>query len=356
RTHREKSASSFGLIALIFVLVNLGAYIRSYDLFGNPLGMSQEVSIRQPQIDYKYSNDIFSAPQLVSNLVRNTALHLSTPFDSVNSILAGLIRSFHGWLGISADDPRTTWGGIKFGLTRLQFNEITDGNLLHLILSAVSLLLILLNPGRNKGLTVYSLCVLSAFAIFCFYLKWQPYFSRLHLPLFVLFAPVLGTLGDRIDRNWIPKALSVILLVAAMPWVLWGYSRPLLGQQNILNMSRTSMYFRSRPPVFQKDYSLAVQFVSDESQGQCSQVGIYLDHNDYEYPLWLLLAQKTVLPLSIESVQVHNISKEASSSFPEFTPCAIFVINNLRQGTMQVNGTLYAQAWTSEVFSVFLPK
>ncbi len=356
RTHREKSAYGFGLIALIFVLVNLGAYTRSYDLFGNPLGMSQEVSIRQPQIDFKYSNDVFSVPQLASNLVRNTALHLSTPFDSVNTILAGVIRSFHGWLGISADDPRTTWAGIKFGLIPLQFNEITDGNLLHLLLGAVGLLLILLNPGRNKILTVYSLCALSGFAIFCFYLKWQPYFSRLHLPLFVLFAPALGTLGSRIDRTWIPKAISVVLLIGAMPWVLWGYSRPLLGPQNILNMSRTSLYFRSKPPVFQKDYSLAVQYVADESQGHCSQVGLYLDHNDYEYPLWVLLAQKTDLPLSVESVQVHNISRRSSSSFPGFTPCAIFVINNLRQGSMQVNGTLYAQAWTSEVFSVFLPK
>ena len=311
RTHRVKSAYAFGLIALIFLLINLGTYMRNYDLFGNPLGMSREVSIRQPQIDYKYSNDVFSAPQLISNLVRNTALHLTTPFDPVNSILAGLIRSFHGWLGISADDPRTTWGGTKFGLAPLQFNENTDGNLLHLILGAVSLLLILVNPGRNKGLTIYALCVLSGFAVFCFYLKWQPYFSRLHLPLFVLFAPALGTFGDRIERTWIPRAISVVLLIAAMPWVLWSYSRPLLGQQNILNMSRTSLYFRSKPPVFQKDYSLAVQYVADESDGLCSQVGIYLDHNDYEYPFWVLLGQKMNWPVSVESVQVHNISKQA---------------------------------------------
>ncbi len=200
-------------------------------------------------------------------------------------MIAGVIRSFHGWLGISADDPRTTWGGIKYGLIPLQFNEITDGNLLHLILGAIGLLLILANPGRNKGLTIYSLCVLSGYVIFCFYLKWQPYFSRLHLPLFVLFTPVLGALGGRLDRTRIPNAISIVLLLAAMPWVLWGYSRPLLGQPSILNMSRTSLYFRSRPPVFLKDYTLAVQYVADESQGQCSQVGIYLDHNDYEYPV-----------------------------------------------------------------------
>ncbi|MFH1185415.1 MAG: hypothetical protein V1755_10310 [Chloroflexota bacterium] len=356
RIHGVRSVPRFGLIGLVFLLINLGAYVRSQDLFGNPLGISQEVSIGHPEIDYKLSNDVFSIAALTSNVVRNVALHTSTPSDRVNSHIVNQIRAALEAVGISPDDHRTTWAGIQFGLPRLQFEEDSDGGFLHLIISGIGVLLILRRPARRKELVLYSLCVLSGFLIFCLYLKWQPFHTRLHLPLFILFSPVLGTLADTAKPRWIPGAISLLLVLAAMPWLFLNQSRPLVGAHNILNTSRNDLYFMAKPPVWRKSYSFAAQFLARESEGQCNQVGIYLDHNDYEYPIWVLLSQRIDKPISIESVDVHNISARTSSTFPPFTPCAIFVSSPLNRSSFQVNGRPYTRAWNSELVSVFLPR
>ncbi len=53
-------------------VINLGHYVRNFDLYGKPLGPGQEAPT-----GYKYSNDIFTMTSFVSNILRNIGLQIA---------------------------------------------------------------------------------------------------------------------------------------------------------------------------------------------------------------------------------------------------------------------------------------
>ncbi len=114
KTQRCKGLKLLGIAAFIFLVINLGYYIRNYNLFLNPLAITQEISPGNYTIAEHYSNDVFSIPELTSNVVRNIAINLGTPFDNINRFLEKAVYQFHEFLGISPNDPRTTWPNQEF--------------------------------------------------------------------------------------------------------------------------------------------------------------------------------------------------------------------------------------------------
>lgn len=147
----------------------------------------------------------------------------------------------------------------------------------------------------------------------------------------------------------------MLLVLGALPWVFLNDLRPLVGRGNIFRSDRNSLYFRAQASE-QASYVGAVDFVAESSSGACREVGVYMDVNDPEYLLWVLLQQKVGGNILLELVDVQNISIRASGNFPQFTPCAIFVVNPPPPGGFEMGGRLYRPAWTSEVLSVFLAR
>jgi len=45
---------------------------------------------------------------------------------------------------------------------------------------------------KARDVTAYAIALVAAFLIFCTYLRWQPWNSRLDLPFFVLWSPVIS--------------------------------------------------------------------------------------------------------------------------------------------------------------------
>jgi hypothetical protein len=348
KLYRVRAVGLMAAAAMLFLLLNLGTYIRDYNLFGNPLGIT-----RDPMVQGYYSNDVFSPAELASNLVRNTAIHLGTPLGRVNSYLERAVASLHDVIGISENDHRTTWIHTQFHVRRLSFFEYTDGNSLHLVLIGISGLFLLLKPAGKRELIFYALCLMFAFLSFSLYLRWQPWSARLQLALFVLYAPILGKAGEDIRPRWVGTGLATLLLLAALPWAFLNQSRRLIGDGNILTTDRTSLYFRNQP-VDEAPYVSAVQFLAG-SPSQCKQVGLYIRANDLEYPLWVLLQQTIGKDVLIESVDVENVSSETHAGAPAFTPCAILAVRPNPVETLDVNGVTYLSARTFDAVSVLLP-
>jgi hypothetical protein len=321
------------LIASLVFALNAGHWFRTYQLYGNPLGPGRET----PN-GFIYSNDVISARVLASNVVRNISNHIGTPYQRINDWFEHGIEWFHQVIGISPNDPRTTWTKSRFGIEKSSTLEDWSGNLLHLISLLGCSLLLLIRKKKDWRLIIYSAGLVLAFLLFCLYLRWQPWNSRLHLPLFVLWSVVIGLVAS----NFPPKARIIFafaLFAGSLPWVFFNKARPVFGEQNILNTPRVEQYFSSLP-LEESRYLEAANFLSEK---QCSQVGLVLGWMDFEYPIWVLLEENNQGPIHIEHVKVNNISAQIHNrnTLNTFMPCGIISAKDFAPQTLMIGQVTY---------------
>jgi hypothetical protein len=301
--------------ALPVLLLNAGHYSRNWALFSNPL-----LSGESPA----YLNETITAKTTLSNFVRNTAIHLSSPFEAANRKVESGIGNLHDLLGMDINDEMTTWPGTTFGIPKLAPHEDFSGNFLHAMLSLITLCLVFFRrsiPHTSSNIMPYVLGVTAGFLLFCLILKWQPWQSRLHLPLLVLGAPAIGVVLERVRLHGLAFAVAALLLIAALPWALWNFSRPLapfpkaiidsLGYsytsplpQTILMEDRMSQYFTNRPDLLMS-YYVAASLINTRG---AQNIGLQLGEDNWEYPLWALLQVIDGDGPRMEHIDVQNLS------------------------------------------------
>ena len=236
---RLKSFKSLAIIGILTIALNTPHYIRNYDLYGSPLGPGREAPV-----GFDYANNIFTAPALASNIVRNIGVHLGTPYSAVNEFVEKQIYKFHEIIGISPNDPRTTWTDTEFHILPIIISDTYGSAFLHVFLIFFSMI-IYLKQKKWGDQPWYMLALIGGFVLFCAYLKWQPWLgSRLHLSFFVLWSPCIGIIICRIKNQNVIRAVLLILLITAVPWIISHNLRPLLGQHSILKIDRTTQILR----------------------------------------------------------------------------------------------------------------
>jgi len=129
-------------------------------------------------------------------------------------------------------------------------------------------------------------------------LKWQPWVSRLHTPLFLIGIPVgalvLSKISDLLPQkiNALSSGLIHIVIVlitlSALPALFTNFSRPLITEasQSILQQTRLNMYFTNRPELMQ-DYFSIDRILRSNNLDSVS-VGLLCGNDDWEYPLLAL--------------------------------------------------------------------
>lgn len=329
------------LVVGIGLVTNLGHYHRNYDLYGSPLGPRQEGA------GYGYVNDAVSPSILASNIIRNIGLHVGTPVDRINQHLDAVIETLHRLIGISASDPRTTWRDTEFHALA-SLHEDAAGNPAHLLCIAACMLACFVAFAKDRTILRHVGMILGGAILFCLLFKWQPWHSRLHLPLFVVSAPIVGLVLGRF-RPHIADLVVTCLLIAALPWVLLNASRPLLGQRSILTTARIEQYFANQPHLAQA-YIDAARVVAERD---CGRIGVVTGENDWEYPLWMTLKHATSIPIYVEHVNVPNVSHAIRVTSPSKDICAIVVAGS--DGPLQIhNGeNVYMRMWSSNALAVY---
>jgi 4-amino-4-deoxy-L-arabinose transferase-like glycosyltransferase len=302
------------IISTLVLALNCGHYLRNYALWGNPLAED----IDQVQTTRR------DVPAFLSNLSRNLVSNTWTPVPGVNDLQYQIVNRFHKLLAIDINDPKTTLDVTKFTPVPLSLHEDVAGNALHTLL-LLTLLPTFLFGSRGTVLSqsrLYLLSLTTAIMLFCLMLKWQPWVTRLQLPGFVLAAPLAAIAMPAPNRQWVSRAIAGLLLIAAIPWLFYNQSRPLIGEWSIIGAERDTLYFannRELLPHFDRAASLIA------ATPGCSQVAIYGAEDPFEYPLWALLRHRTATMPRIEYINIANISKKIP--LKDFNPCLKVEIN-----------------------------
>ncbi len=375
------------IIILISLSINIGYFKRNCELYNSPFVKIGHVTTGMP------------APLFISNAVRNIALHLGMPIKKVNKHVFSTIKLIHAAFGIDINDSRSTaeW---PFEYIPFSFSEDEAGNSAHLflILGAMIIFLMSRRKIKEKTLIPYAAALIGAFLIFCFYVKFTPWNQRYHLPIFVLFCPfvatVLSEVNNYCNRNKIVLTIiglillcpildiillhrfsntlfaillilffayrfrdivittSLIFLLMSLPWLLHSEFRPLIGKQNIFTIKRNTQYFTCWPEI--KDlYAGAVDYIKSK---KCSNIGIILGEEDYEYPIIVLLKEGSNSAFRIEHVNVDNASSIKYDIYPfnDFNPNAIIYVGNEQKDRIFNKNNVYIKEWSSGFVSVFM--
>jgi hypothetical protein len=344
---RKAAGKRWGAVLLfvttIMLAVNLGHYWRNVTLYGTPTGPTGDELCP----DCGVTNEAWTFPLVLSNVVRNIALHLGTPLEPLNLALEDAIEHIHSWMGISTQDERITWLGYLFKVQPPRYSEDSDGNMLHLFLIAASVVHLFFWRRQSPVpvlLRTYALAIAAGFFLLCLAVKWNPFNSRSHLQLFVLWSPVVALMLTRFQPRVVTNVFVTTLLVCALPWLLFNDVRPLITVQipspehapymvssvtsvSILEAPRSSLYFYANHRL-EAGFRRAVHLL--EEQG-CYRIGLFKGWDDWEYPLWPLLQTETTRRIRIEHVGVRGPSGELAERepFASFSPCAYLKIDAL---------------------------
>ena len=302
---------------------------------------------------YGVVNSSFFVAGTLSNIVRNLSLHFGTSFAQVNSNAEQAVIAIDRTLGISPDDPRTTFPHERYRFNPRQSAEQTAGSPIHVLLSIGVLVYFVVRRRKYSYALIYSGCAAAGFLLFCFYLRWQPWHARLHLPLLILFSPAIALALDAARRTFVAWGASALAFATALPPVLRNPPRPLIGAGIVFSIPRQQQYFAEYPDLYPGYSSAANQLAAM----QCSNIGLWITGDGIEYPLWKLLQAKLHHPVRIQHISVDNpsafLSRIPSSS--RFTPCALVLVNSEGRYKPLDLPAGYSFRWKSDNVLIYTP-
>lgn len=136
---------------------------------------------------------------------------------------------------------------------------------------------------------VHVLATFLAAVLFALLLRWQPWHTRLHLPIMLLAAPAAAALLTRAVARPVVVVTTLLLTLASAPCLLQAHSRPLIGPDSVLTTPRREQYFRNNPALSEPYRDLAAGI----RRAGVTRVGLVCNADDWEYPLWVLSGSAT---------------------------------------------------------------
>ncbi len=314
KNHKPLTTLKWVLIAIGLMLSITGGYLtRNMITYG---GLSNPDDFRN------HINGLLTPAGILSNVIKNAALHAGTPSDYLNNELDILIRKIHVKIGVDIMDPRTTGDGY-FMIRKPLYYEDLVSNPYHALLAILSfvILLIMIKKLGVKTL-LYALCVIGGFVAYSGFYKWHLFNVRYHLSFFVLYAPIFGLVWGLFERIKWGFVLSVILGLTSIPVLFSIAMRPLVPIQNvsdypsILTQTREKLRFNNCLDCYQINKTS----VDAIEKNQCDTIGMMLLGDSGEYLIWSLF-HAPVDRIRIEWIVAGTPSAKYEPD--DFTPCAV---------------------------------
>ena len=220
-----------GVAVLLAAAITSGYFARVYLRSESPSARDYQTSLR---------NRLYTPRALLSNVLRNTAMHLATDSSRINPRLTSAVAMMHRWLGLDVNDRRTTYVGSPGYRADLELKQEDLAKApMHVLLGFWTFGLVLARALRRReafdGLTFsFLLLPYLSFLLFCCILAWQVWHSRLHIPVLILLCPVMAfTLGQHFPRS----LLSACAIAAALGLYAAAFNtrKPWIGRSSIIN-------------------------------------------------------------------------------------------------------------------------
>ncbi len=285
REYKWKIIKPFLWFFFCVIFINAMHWYRNYQEFGSPVGpkhMSQEML--NSEHDPKF---------IFSNMIRNFGLQIGLPNNKYNLLIDKVVYKSHEKLGVSINDKRNSWNSMTYK-TQFSIHEDLAGNFLLTMLLMLSFLFIF----REKSKMYYGFAIIASWLIFNYLLKWQPWGSRLLLPLFLVSVPLIADVLVRIAKNNIITFLIIfILLLCAWPFVagsskyFGNFPVTLSSDRQIFPLpefgkeSRFKRYFYSRNALL-PDLESINKIIKDN---KIEHIGLNLEYDSTEYIWWVIL-------------------------------------------------------------------
>lgn len=247
-------------------------FYRTYQKYGNIIPVSETAM---------YKNSGNPIKNIYQNAVRNLWLHAPDIGYDANKYVYYLAQVL---LFDEMNNPDNTWAGTSFAISHNRHEDLT-GNNIHILLIVFSLIFIYKIRKDISWPLISSIVI--GFLLFCLTVKWQPWGSRLQLPLFILSCPMIASfIYNSFDRQ-AAIFIMVVLFVFAMPYLFKNCSRNLLSF-DWLNKTRNELMFNNNPAIY-NNYCLIAASAGHSSS---KYIDIRLKSDQYEYPLWVMTGKK----------------------------------------------------------------
>jgi len=313
-----KKLNQLAMLVIVVMILNSGMYYRNANFFHGNVFTSVRVIGKDSLI-----NEHFSWQAWGGNALRNVGMELSTPWVGTNNKIEQFLYRTSDVLHVNMNDYSSSFQKQPFKLSCLTMHEDAAGSPLQVILFIAAVFLIVFLPSvRNKEIVLYLLALLGMTIVFNLVLKWQPWGQRFHLSFFVLAAPLIGAVFERISYRAMVAFVMAGLIASALPYVFYNPLKSFVTLKNIMQKKgREEEYFPD--PLILSKYK---KFRDELRNMQCHEVGLLIGEFDKEYPFWVVLNPSSDKSIRLEHIEVADVAPSLKYPSGRFNPCALITV------------------------------
>ena len=317
-----------GMIAII-LLLNVGHFYRNYKIDKNVLNIDKWEA-------ETYPNSEMNAKLLTSNFLKNVGLHVGYPLQTHYD---AWIKKIHRKNNIDINNPATNFLATPYyGPKEFETAEDLVPNAVHLPLIMFSFFILffigIFKIKDNKKELLLLFVLFAQILLFVGYLKWQPWHTRLHIPIFMLSVVVIIITGSRLK-------LFMILILYCIPSLNYNFCfnfvynniRPIITNtsytKNIkISDTRFKKYFANQLQLY-PEYSRIEAILYNNNP---KKVGLFMA--DWEYPLFNAYYYDKI---ELRGINVPNITKK----IPQETEQIDIIISTTNSKDLLYNNKRY---------------